>query len=1042
MDPRERLDFSAWPPVLIVILLATTSAFLARMTLESERPPPTGQGVPTAGIQSRDARLWQDPFVVAARKSEPPSCYELQAGQATAALTLRPCRTEADGASRRDFAWLRGLIESRRGRVQILYALVPGGTWVGADEYRRRHRYAILAGANRQGYIPEDPEHLGYLEETIDSGLDSSGAWQASEPWEARLPFEWLSHAQSRSEHVLLVWVDEETLGQTVAADSSPVGSFPLTRLTALIERLATPTKGVTTAIIGPYSSTFLHGVAADPNLVSACEKLKEREIQWYSPSATLPDEYLTVPNTEKRLTPILPNFHRMIVSDDELARALATELAGRNVNPEEAIALVGLWDTAYSRRLRELIEQQVKLTFIPGKMPTVITASYLRGVDGRLPQRGQADKGSDTRNGKEAPADRVERPEGDAQIDYLRRLALNLKRRQRDDGKRIAAIGVIGDDYHDKLLALRALRPSFPGAVFFTTDLDAAMLHPADNKVTRNLLVASGYGLSLRKELQEDIPPFRYVYQSAAFLAAQVALGVENQVLLRGGKRFALPTGADRQHCLNRAQLFEIGYTEAVELNSGRSEEKGCDAAGLYLDPHAPSPAPPTWRAALTAPTAVLLAGLLFWGTGFAHRGHLLSWALGVIGAGVLSFTMVFLLRHHPETREPFSLLQGVSIWPGEFLRLLAIAVAVGLFLRGRELLRQNLAAVEEAYPELKAAPDSAQIQQPVDSGDTAPLTQARRIRRWFDLAAPAASVLDVSGLWRIYRRDPSEVVEGGRSLSIGQAELALRASKPADERSSFLARLPFWLAAAAFILTVLLTARGLIAVFAERPNTPTRGSIELWINWAILIGAVLSFLLLLFQAAYESFRAVWLARRIQGQIAWPEATYRRYEPQHDSAGTPSPSRETFDFWLDVDLIARVTEPVQRIVFYPFPVLALLILSRSRLFDGWDIPSFLLILMAFYVALVVAAAWRLRTTAEKLRRRAGQRLTKETVDAKMSGNQPLALRLQSMLDYLRGLATGAFLPFSEQPLVRAALTVLGSYSGITLLEYLRLMNL
>jgi hypothetical protein len=26
MDPREGLDFSAWPPILIVILLATTSA--------------------------------------------------------------------------------------------------------------------------------------------------------------------------------------------------------------------------------------------------------------------------------------------------------------------------------------------------------------------------------------------------------------------------------------------------------------------------------------------------------------------------------------------------------------------------------------------------------------------------------------------------------------------------------------------------------------------------------------------------------------------------------------------------------------------------------------------------------------------------------------------------------------------------------------------------------------------------------------------------------------------------------------------------------
>ena len=73
---------------LTVILLATTSAFLARMTLESERPPPTGQGVSTAVIQDRDARLWQDPFGVAGKKTESPSCYEIEAGSATRTLSL------------------------------------------------------------------------------------------------------------------------------------------------------------------------------------------------------------------------------------------------------------------------------------------------------------------------------------------------------------------------------------------------------------------------------------------------------------------------------------------------------------------------------------------------------------------------------------------------------------------------------------------------------------------------------------------------------------------------------------------------------------------------------------------------------------------------------------------------------------------------------------------------------------------------------------------------------------------------------------------
>ena len=117
MDPRERLDFSAWPPILIVILLATTSAFLARMTLESERPLPSGQGVSTAVIQDRDARLWQDTFGVAVKKSEPPDCYEILSGSARTLLTLRPCREATRDGSSHDLGWLRTLVEARQGKV-------------------------------------------------------------------------------------------------------------------------------------------------------------------------------------------------------------------------------------------------------------------------------------------------------------------------------------------------------------------------------------------------------------------------------------------------------------------------------------------------------------------------------------------------------------------------------------------------------------------------------------------------------------------------------------------------------------------------------------------------------------------------------------------------------------------------------------------------------------------------------------------------------------------------------------------------------------
>jgi hypothetical protein len=73
-------------------------------------------------------------------------------------------------------------------------------------------------------------------------------------------------------------------------------------------------------------------------------------------------------------------------------------------------------------------------------------------------------------------------------------------------------------------LLVLRALRPQFPEAVFFTTDLDEAFTMGSEWK--RNLVVSSSFGLSLHKSIQREIPAFRGSYKTSAFLATLLAVG------------------------------------------------------------------------------------------------------------------------------------------------------------------------------------------------------------------------------------------------------------------------------------------------------------------------------------------------------------------------------------------------------------------------------------------------------------------------------------------------------------------------------------
>ena len=92
--------------------------------------------------------------------------------------------------------------------------------------------------------------------------------------------------------------------------------------------------------------------------------------------------------------------------------------------------------------------------------------------------------------------------------------------------GKELKAIGVLGSDVYDKLLILQAVRKRFPNAIFFTTDLDARLLHTSQYEWTRNLVIASHFGLQLHPTLQNDIPSFRDSYQTSAFFSVLHSLG------------------------------------------------------------------------------------------------------------------------------------------------------------------------------------------------------------------------------------------------------------------------------------------------------------------------------------------------------------------------------------------------------------------------------------------------------------------------------------------------------------------------------------
>jgi len=486
-------------------------------------------------------------------------------------------------------------VESRiRTRVAVMAALGTAG-------YRSEDEQEI-------GYVTSD-----WPLQVI---RDDSGALMEEGCSTLVLPYEWFTrrihHADIRqsitpkSNHVLVFWLRDDMFGDE-----------PLYRLNLLIGYLRHnewDDNNVKISILGPRTSTTLraffsldewdHPSATDDatlartmrQQVFGCSNDWLRNTEIFSLAATTM-EGLLVPSGEKptetgsqiqrRLKTLGIKFFNVICTDDALASTLLDELARRGVDPvknQNHIALITEWDTFYGRMIpltfaykleqryvnqtSDLLQQ---LRFGRGQHSNQLhTFSYLQGIDGKLTASSQVSPepqtGSETAKTKERKTPEANRAEGPSQLDYIPRLADRIAQENRTlfmgsapliplkkPVEEIRAIGVMGSDLYDKLLALQALRPRFPNAIFFTTDLDARLWHPNQLKWTRNMVVASSFGLELQRELQQDIPPFRDSYQTAEYLGCLSALGV---------------VSPDELKCIS-PRLFEIGRNGPVDLSA-----------------------------------------------------------------------------------------------------------------------------------------------------------------------------------------------------------------------------------------------------------------------------------------------------------------------------------------------------------------------------------------------------------------------------------------------------------------------------------------
>lgn len=661
---------------LVVVATLVSGTLLAPRAFEMLRPAEKERAQALVGSDLEvDARLWEDPFA-AMRRHEAERQQRCDKDK-----TSRECDRGA-AIARRDpkllVPRLDADVDGDMDEALVLAVMVPGNPFVGAEEARRRTRYAVLAGLQAERYLPNSAEHLGIFSLDLEGeqAKRAAKAQGASErPRETLLmPYELLSdrralaspnreprastsdRARRPYRSVAVLWVDESAL--------------PSPKLDGLARVLnaalgACGDKCPSLALIGPSSSdglklavARLNDLAGKPALAAALPDEVRAGLRHiakarvFNTSATLEERRLDVPEETDLQTLVKENlrtvlkledapleYQRTIADDPRVVGELANELRKRfDADTPRRVVTIIESDPISTRPMERELRRRLADAAIRRRDDDRVF--FFRGVDGVTVREGVDRSATAGKTAKDDDASiAIEWPESRDQLDYLRRMAAELQRSEtipvrNADGKfelqPIGAIGIFANDVHDKLLILQALHARFPDKVFFTTDMDARFLHPRVLPFTRNLVVAT----SLPLQFPADDPAPADTAASQSRTRGQLHAGTPPfRDVYQASTYVATRLAACVRNCdqtkarLNAAlvapTIYEIGRDGATALAGFDLAERRADEPDT------------NYRAVLGIGLLLVLAGLLLWPSTPALRAALGKPAADA-GAGV----------------------------------------------------------------------------------------------------------------------------------------------------------------------------------------------------------------------------------------------------------------------------------------------------------------------------------------------------------------------------------------------------------------------
>ena len=1067
MAGKSNSNFANNGALIFALFSAVALAFNHYAPLQVARPEgDEAQFHQSASGQDTDARLWQDPFAAVAKaeadRKNPLNCE----GQDDL-----HCRTPIDQLSEsNDLDGVKTLV--------VLAATVSGAPYAEAEEDRRRARYAVVSGLNRMGFSPDDAQHIGFFHKDPKSVqpnerrsliipiADATGSELASSVLPITIPFELFVEKtpSDQKAKVLVLWLDEDKLRNSPLAKMSEIFG-----LYTCPEGIRCPRE-----IIGPRSSDTLQLIVEEADKYEPSNWPNLDGVPLYAYGATVPDSIVFTRSKYGNVHDYLKDrahidLWRTIATDDVLANSIVGELKLRGIEPgfDQHVVLISEWDTLYGRTSAETFEHAfIEAAKDKGKDPGkwIVERTYLHGLDGALPQSRKNVTTADEaplKPGKDqgdVDARALDKPYGQGQDDYLRRLADDLKAQDAESREKIKAIGVIGGDVFDKLRVLRALKREFSDALFFTTDFDASLAMQSELGFTRNLLIASGLGPQLRPERQCHIPPFRDVYETSAFLATQLAMTAAGRAAPcpapNGSAPAAVPTAPQdtSPSVAPAAMIFEIARTgDVLALPSGNpprewSEECSRDPAkctgGVQPDDMPLYSSSNHWLLIpaigffLFGAIAGPVIGSLYKNAVDAEQIGLLGWFYRLFWPIVLSLLGIALFAAWycwPSSAdwiterakgEPMRLMLGVSVWPAIMLRVATLLLSVWLICVSFVKSRTNLHEISKRMD----------LEDPTEIGK--------------EKANADHRLKDIRGLKGILDGIKEGILDGLVAFISNIYNLPARKKDAYDVASAWrnyvnqsrvlptVVRTLCWVALTFTLFSILWEQFG-------PPLNPARGP---WMHslYQVLtqVDVFLMWFLVFLIVDVTLFCYLFVRQLSRGHSNWNGTKALFAQKLGLDPSTLPFDQKVLNDWIDLSFIGQRTSCVNSLIWYPFGVIALMIISRSSIFANFPASAPILITQGFSLVIIIGCAFLLNGVAEDARALAAQGLSDEIDKAKGQVNASGTLLLEHMLERVQTMQEGSFQPFLKQPVIGAILLPISSIGWTTLLEEAQLFGL